>query len=58
MSIKVHVVVRMCLDGSRIVIYSYELYKLTGCVIPGAPFNGAAVGLAGERNEEKVVVAL
>ena len=38
-------------------IYSYELYKLTGCVIPGAPFNGAAVGLAGERIEEKVVVA-
>ena len=24
------------LDGSRIVIYSYELYKFTECVIPGA----------------------
>ena len=33
-------------------IYSYELYKLTGCVIPGALFDGAAVGLAGERFAE------
>ena len=52
LSIKVEVVLRMCLDESRIVIYSYELYKLTGCVIPGAPFDGAAVGLAGERFAE------
>jgi len=52
LSIKVEVVLRMCLDESRIVIYSYELYKLTGCVIPGAPFNGAAVEPAGERTEE------
>ena len=38
--------------GEKVVIYSYELYKLTGCVIPGAPFDGAAVEPAGERTEE------
>lgn len=52
MIIKVHVVVRLDLDGCRIVIYSYELYKATRCVIPGTPFNGAAVEPAGERTEE------
>ena len=44
--------VQLCFDGSRMVIYSYELYKLTGCVIPGAPFDGAAVEPAGERTEK------
>ena len=47
-----HVVVKWNWTGVIIMIYSYELYKLTGCVIPGAPFNGIAVEPAGERTEE------
>ena len=36
-------------------IYSYELYKLIGCVIPGAPFNGVAVELQVKELRSEVV---